>query len=71
MTLLVALGGAGGVIAVLAAIIMIGRGIFKQVSATEDLAEAVKGLTSTVTELQRTLNGHETRLSVLEDRIKR
>lgn len=71
MTILAALGGVGGILAVLAAIIVIGRGIFKQVSVTEDLAEAVKGLTTAVSEVQRSINGHETRIAVLEDRLKR
>lgn len=71
MNVLVVLGGAGGIVAVLGAIVIIGRGIFRQVSATENLADAVKELTGEVASLKNILNSHETRLAVLEDRIKR
>jgi hypothetical protein len=67
----VVLGGAGGVVAALTAVIVIGRGIFRQVSATEDNTDALKALTGRVEALSQTTNGHETRLAVLEDRVRR
>lgn len=68
---LVVLGGTGGVLAALAAVITIGRGIFRQVNATEDNTDALNKLSAEVAGLSRTSNGHETRLTVLEDRVMR
>lgn len=65
---LAAAGGIGGVVALLATIVVIGRGVFRQITATEDNTEAVKGLTKKVEQLSFQLASHETRLSVLEDR---
>ena len=70
MTPLVVFGGVGGILAVVSAVVFIGRGIFKQVSATEDNTEALNKLTNKVEALTGTVNGHETRLAVLEDRGK-
>ena len=71
MTSLVAIGGFGGIVVLLGAIITIGRGIFKQISATQDNTEAVRDLTTHVARLEALYNGHESRISVLEDRVKR
>jgi hypothetical protein len=70
-TFLIVLGGGGGIVAIVGAVIVIGRGIFRQVSATEDNTDAVKALTSKVENLMHGYNGHESRLAVLEDRLKR
>lgn len=67
----VVLGGTSGVLGIIATVIMIGRGIFKQVNATEELTRQVKALTESVNELQRTLAKHDVRISVLEDRVSR
>lgn len=71
MTVLIVLGGGGGIVAVIGAVIVIGRGIFRQVNATEDNTDAVKELTAKVERLMHGFNGHESRLAVLEDRLKR
>lgn len=71
MNALIAIGGFGGLVVLLSAIIVIGRGIFKQVSATEDNTNAVQDLTRTVSEIKGMLTNHETRITVLEDRVKR
>jgi hypothetical protein len=71
MNWLIALGGSGGVLVLLSAIIVIGRGIFKQVNATEENTNAVKDLTRGMGEIKAMLSNHETRIAVLEDRLKR
>ena len=71
MTWLIALGGGGGMIVVLTAIIVIGRGIFRQISATEENTSAVRDLATQVSHLREVYNNHETRIAVLEDRAKR
>jgi hypothetical protein len=68
---LIAAGGIGGVVILLGAIVTVGRGIFRQVKATEENTEAVKDLTSHVARLENLYNGHETRIAILEDRMKR
>lgn len=68
---LIAVGGFGGLVVLLSAIIVIGRGIFKQVNATEENTTAVNNLTTVVGEMKGMLSNHETRISVLEDRAKR
>ena len=71
MSALVILGGGGGIVAMLGAIIVIGRGIFRQVNATEDNTAATKELTAKVENLVHGFNGHEARIAVLEDRTRR
>ena len=71
MNTLIAIGGIGGVVVLLGAIIAIGRGIFKQISATEENTVAVKDLTAHVARLENLYQGHETRIAILEDRVKR
>lgn len=71
MTWLVAAGGIGGLVVLLSMIVVIGRGIFKQVNATEDNTSAVLDLTKGVGEIKAMLSNHETRISILEDRTKR
>lgn len=68
MNVLVTLGGAGGMLILLTAVITVGRGVFRQVSATEDNTQAIRDLTTAVAELRAQYNRHETRLTVLEDR---
>jgi len=61
-------GGAGGIIVFLSAIVAIGRGIFRQIEATKENTSALRELNAIVTRLESLYNGHETRISVLEDR---
>jgi hypothetical protein len=68
---LIAIGGFGGLVVLLSAIIVVGRGIFKQVNATEENTGATKDLTKGMGEIRAMLSNHETRISVLEDRVKR
>jgi len=68
---LVAIGGLGGLVVLLSAIIVIGRGIFKQVNATEENTLAVQNLSKEVSDMKAMYANHETRISVLEDRLKR
>lgn len=71
MNSLIAIGGLGGIVILLGAVITIGRGIFRQVNATEENTTAVKDLTKGMSEIKAMLSNHETRLSILEDRVKR
>lgn len=71
MNALIAIGGIGGLVALLSVIVVIGRGIFKQVNATEDNTSAVKDLTKGMSEIKGMISNHETRLAILEDRLKR
>lgn len=71
MQTFVVLGGAGGVLAVLTGIAVIGRGIFRQVSAVEANTEAINHLSGRLDSLAQQNSNHETRLAVLEDRIRR
>lgn len=68
VNVLVTIGGVGGLVVLLTAIVVVGRGVFKQVSATEDNTKAVEDLTRKVDKLSGLYNGHETRIVVLEDR---
>lgn len=68
MNVLLAIGGAGGILAFATAVVVIGRGIFRQVNATDDNTAAIRELSSEVGRLTRQFNGHETRIAVLEDR---
>lgn len=70
-TWLVAIGGLGGLVILLSTVVIIGRGIFKQVNATEENTTAVKDLTKGMTEIKGMLSNHETRIAVLEDRARR
>lgn len=71
MSWLPVFGGVGGILAALGAVLVVGRGIFRQVTATEDNTQALKDLTAEVHGLKGTVGGHETRLAVLEDRDRR
>ena len=71
MTWLIAAGGVGGFLTLLSVVVVIGRGIFRQVNAVEELTTAVRNLTAQMQSLRDLHNNHETRISVLEDRIKR
>jgi hypothetical protein len=68
---LIILGGGGGVVALLGGVVVVGRGIFRQVTATEDNTDALKALTGKVENLSQTASGHETRIAILEDRVRR
>lgn len=71
MSVLVVLGGAGGIVIALSAITVLGRGIFRLVAATEENTQAVKLLSADVSDLRTRLSSQEIRLAVLEDRNKR
>lgn len=71
MKALEAIGGIGGLVVLLTAIVVIGRGIFRQVSVTEDNTKALTDLTGEVRELRTGYNNHDTRLGILEDRTHR
>ena len=65
------LGSLGGIIALLTLIFVIGRGIFKQISATEDNSETLSRLINEVSSLKDQFSRFETRIAILEDRMKR
>lgn len=71
MDVLAIMGGLGGILLLLTTIIVIGRGIFRQVNATEENTAAVRELAASVAELKNMYNDLNTRMAVLEDRIKR
>lgn len=71
MTWLIALGGFGGISILLSTVVIIGRGIFKQVTATEENTTALKGLSDKIGHIEAVYQNHETRITVLEDRVKR
>jgi hypothetical protein len=64
-------GGVGGLILLFTAIVVIGRGIFRQVSVTEDNTGALNDLSEKIDKLTSGYNEHDVRLAVLEDRIRR
>jgi hypothetical protein len=67
----IAIGGISGLVTLLAAIIVVGRSIFRAVSSLEDNTSATRDLTEQVERLKNSYQSHETRISILEDRIKR
>lgn len=71
MDWLVASGGAGGILVLLTAVVVIGRAIFRQVSAVEENTDAVRLLTTQLGDLQNSYQDLHTRVTVLEDRVKR
>jgi hypothetical protein len=71
MTWVAVMEGIGGFIVLISTIVVIGRGIFRQVTVTEENTTAVKDLTTSVGELKAMYQSHETRIAVLEDRMKR
>lgn len=71
MSIFLVLGGASGIVVLFTAIVVLGRGIFRQVTATEENTMAVKELTGEVGEIKKMYTDLHTRVSVLEDRIKR
>jgi hypothetical protein len=71
VTIFIAAGGAGGFVVLLLFVVGIGRGVFRQVNATEDNTAALKDLTAQMGNVLSQLSGHEARLQVLEDRTKR
>jgi hypothetical protein len=71
VTYLIAIGGISGIVVLLSAIVVIGRGIFRQVNATEENTRALQGLSEKMVHMETMYQNHETRLTVLEDRVKR
>lgn len=71
MSVLIIISGFSGLVVLLSAVVVIGRGIFKQVNATEENTTSVRELTKGISEIKAMLSNHETRISVLEDRAKR
>jgi hypothetical protein len=60
-----------GIFTLLGTVVIVGRGIFRQVNAVQENTDAVKALTAKVEGLFKQFADHETRISVLEDRIHR
>lgn len=71
MTATLILSSLGGILAFLALIGVIVRGIFRIVNATEDNTSATVKLTSELDKVISQLNDHESRLGIVEDRTKR
>jgi hypothetical protein len=71
MNAVLILSALGGGVSFLGAIVIIARAIFKQVSATEENTTATKELSDKMSRVMSQLNGHETRIRILEDRSKR
>lgn len=65
------LGSLGGVIALLTLIFVIGRGIFKQISSTEENTQTLNKVLSELEAMKAQVSRNETRLAVIEDRQKR
>jgi flagellar biogenesis protein FliO len=65
---LAVLGSLGGIIAFVTAVIVVVRGIFRQVQATDDLTRAVRELRDTLTAQDRRLNDYGERIARLEGR---
>jgi hypothetical protein len=63
------LGGSGGVLGLLGVAVIVGRGIFKQVAATEENTVAVRELSKGMEAVVTRLNKHEVDLAVLKDRV--
>ena len=61
------LSAVGGGIIFLGAVVGILMGVFRMTRATEDNTKALDRLSQNVKELFATQNGHERRLSILED----
>lgn len=68
MNVLIAIGGVSGVVVLITSVAVLGRGIFRQVNATEANTRAIRELSGKVETLSSRYNGHETRITVLEDR---
>lgn len=69
MSVLIILGSSGGVIAVITAILVVGRGIFRQVTATEENTEAVKELSAKMEAIVARVNQHEVDIAVLKEKV--
>jgi hypothetical protein len=61
----------GGIIAFLTVVAMAIRATFRIVNTTEDNTDALKENTNAINQIISRLNHHETRLGILEDRVKR
>jgi hypothetical protein len=71
MTALIVLGGGGGLVALVTAVVVVGRGIFRQVTATEDNTTATRALSGKMEQIMEQLARHETDIAVLKDRLGR
>lgn len=71
MNLLVELGSAGGIVAVIGGVVVVARGIFRQVSSTDANTEAIRELSGKIDKLTAQQNGLITRVTVLEERTRR
>lgn len=69
MEVFIILGGSGGLLGLLAVAIGVGRGIFKQVAATEANTEATVALSKGMEGIVTRLNQHEIDIAVLKDRV--
>jgi len=65
------LSSAGGVIALITAIIYVGRSIFKQVDSTDRNTTAINDLSTNLKNIMDRLNIVERDVAVLKDRDKR
>lgn len=62
------LGSLSGIIVFLSAVVVVMRGIFKIVNATDENTQAVKDLGEDLRKMSDRINGHEIRIAVLEAR---
>jgi hypothetical protein len=70
-TTILVLSSLGGVLAFAGVIFTIIRTVFKEVGAIEDNTKATQANTLKLTEMTEKINGHDTRIAVLEDRMRR
>lgn len=71
MTVALIISSLGGITAFITVVAIVIRAIFRIVNTTEENTEAVKANTRAINEILGRLNGHDTRLGILEDRIHR
>lgn len=67
----VILSSIGGLISLAGAVVFISRAIFNQVNSTDKNTAAIKELSGKIEVVIYRVNGYETRIAILEDRIKR
>jgi hypothetical protein len=67
----VILSSLGGIIAFCGAVIIIGRGIFRQTEAVKANTKALEALPEQINKLIIRLDGHDIDIAVLKDRMKR
>jgi hypothetical protein len=71
MVVAVILGSIGGGVSLLAAIIYVGKSVFKQVDSTDKNTEAITELSKQLSKVLYQLGRLDTRVTVLEDRANR